>query len=115
MEIRLFLLYLFSSVPHIFVLGIPVSSVVNDSISEEDGVGGKPSFLLEASQKVPFSLLHPSQLMNSSAGCEAFTNGTSPLEFSSPNYPNFYPDNIDCIKIIEAPEDHVVLVQASPV
>lgn len=111
---RTLLLFISSASLLSFVCGIPSS--LNSTFLQEleltgDNVYPTPSYLLEASQEVPYSLLDPFQLMNSSVDCEAFTNGTSPLEFSSPKYPQHYPNDIDCIKIIQAPEGHVVLVQ----
>lgn len=32
--------------------------------------------------------------------CKAFTFGISNTEFTSPLYPNNYPDNIDCVRVI---------------
>ena len=116
MHFPFLLLFISSALP--LVQGIP-SPGITPSPQESELVDAKahpsPSSLTEGSKRVPYSLLHPNQLMNSSADCEAFTNGTSPSEFSSPKYPQHYPNNIDCIKIIQAPEGHVVLVQVTQI
>jgi hypothetical protein len=33
--------------------------------------------------------------------CDDFTIGTSPMDFTSPNYPEPYPNETDCVKVID--------------
>lgn len=88
----------------------PSSPVANGLAGASNGVTKNPLTIIKESQsKFQRSAISPIEMYTSSALCEAFTfDDPAGHVFHSPGYPNTYPNNSDCVRILEAPAGFVL-------